>query len=74
MFNLNIFVDESSFWISQVIQRVLTSHSFFFNFENRQIFIDAMIGMPNALAMDFEDHQLCWTDGGAKMTSKVWFL
>ena len=30
-----------------------------------------MIGMPNALAMDFEEHQLCWTDGGAKMTSKV---
>ena len=59
------------YFLRLLIRHALYKLLIFFSFENRQIFIDAMIGMPNALAMDFEEHQLCWTDGGAKMTSKV---
>lgn len=36
----------------------------------RKVFIDAMVGMPNALAVDFVRHQLCWTDAGAAKSFK----
>ena len=30
--------------------------------------VDAFLGMPNGLTIDFEEGLLCWTDGGAAMT------
>ena len=40
------------------------------HFHYRRIFLDAFIGTPNELAMDFNEQILCWTDGGAEMTQR----
>ena len=36
---------------------------------DRRIFVDAYMGMPNALAMDFQNYQLCWTDAGLRKST-----
>jgi hypothetical protein len=30
-----------------------------------------MVGMPNAVVVDFERHELCWTDGGSQNKLKM---
>ena len=35
---------------------------------DRSVLIDAFLGMPNGLTIDFDQGLLCWTDGGAAMT------
>jgi sugar lactone lactonase YvrE len=35
---------------------------------DRTTLVDAMLGMPNSLTLDYERNLLCWADGGAKMT------
>ena len=32
---------------------------------DRAVIVDAFLGMPNGLTIDFEEGLLCWTDGGA---------
>ena len=32
---------------------------------DRIIFVDALLEMPNSLAVDFKHNKLCWTDGGS---------
>ena len=32
---------------------------------DRQILVDNFIGMPNSLSLDYENYQVCWTDGGS---------
>ena len=34
---------------------------------DRHTLVDNMLGRPNALTVDFERYQLCWTDAGAPM-------
>ncbi|XP_043227529.1 nidogen-like isoform X1 [Amphibalanus amphitrite] len=33
---------------------------------NRQVLLDAELGLPNSLAIDFATDELCWTDAGTK--------
>ena len=33
---------------------------------NRQVLLDADLGLPNSLAIDFATDELCWTDAGTK--------
>ena len=35
---------------------------------DRAVLVDAFLGMPNGLTIDFEEGLLCWTDGGAAVS------
>ena len=45
--------------------RIETSH---LDGSDRAVLVDAFLGMPNGLTIDFEEGLLCWTDGGAAVS------
>ena len=45
-----------------------------FDGTDRRIIVDAFVGMPNALDIDFERNELCWTDAGSQNKLKAQIL
>ena len=55
------------FWTDRHYPRIESSN---LDGTSRRIFVEDFIGKPNALAIDFQNRQLCWTDAG-KQTGYV---
>ena len=59
-----IFRSSQLFWTDRHYPRIESSN---LDGSGRRIFVDNFIGKPNALAIDFENRQLCWTDAGLEL-------
>jgi hypothetical protein len=61
--NQFLFHFSQLFWTDRHYPRIESSN---LDGTGRRIFVGDFIGQPNALSIDFQNRQLCWTDAGTE--------